>query len=201
MSIGREVGCSTGTYTSLRTQFINIQGSNSKTHDAVMLQTSIFNLVLQSISVCPRSQPCVKDELSSIQCDLGSEVWYNQYTKHESLLNSPACHNCAVSGPSLSPMSVTPFEASGNSFPELYNTDAQVLILCLAVIDSSEQLTWADSKTNAYSGTSIGLPYQYNYLAHLLTRLIQRPRNKTNVENGKLQIPLQLPSCHIRCSR
>lgn len=115
-----------------------------------MFQTTTVNSVLQSISVGPRSQLCATDELSSIQGALGSGEWYNQYTKHETLLNNPASHSCAVSGPSLSSKPVTPLEASRNFFSESYTIDAQVPISCLVVIGSSEQLTQAYFKTNVY---------------------------------------------------
>jgi hypothetical protein len=148
--VSQEVGCSTDPLISLRVQLSNIQESVSKTHDAVMFQATTVNSVLQSISVAPRSHLYATNELPSTQGALSSGEWYNEYTKHETHLNNGASRNYAVSRRSLSPEPVTILEASRNFFAESYTVDAQVPISCLVVINSFEQLTRVDSKTNIY---------------------------------------------------
>ncbi len=149
-SISQEVGCSTDPLITLCTQLSNIQDSVSKTHDAVMFRTTTVNSVLQSISVAPRSHSYPTNDLPSTQGALSSGEWYNESTKHETHVNNRASRNYAVSRRSLSPKPVTPLEVSGNFFAESYTVDAQVPISCLVVINSFEQLTRIDSKTNVY---------------------------------------------------
>lgn len=149
-AISQEVGCSTDPLVSLRTQLSNIQESVSKTHDAVMFQTTAVNSVLQSISVAPQSHLHATNEFPSTQDALSSGEARDEHTKHETYLKNRASRNYTVSRRSLSPKPVTALEASRNFFAESYTVDAQVPKSCLVVIHSFEQLTRIDSKTNVY---------------------------------------------------
>lgn len=149
-SISQDVGCSTDLLISFRTQLANIQESVSNTHDAVMIQTTAMNSVLQSVSVAPRSHLYATNELPSTQGTLSSGAWCNGYTKQETHLHSCASHDYAVSRRSLSPQPMTPLEASGKFFAESYTVDAQVPISCLVVIAYFEEVTRVGSNTNVY---------------------------------------------------
>ena len=104
-SISQNVGCSTDSLISFRTQLSNMQESVSKTHDAVMIQKTTVDSVLQSLSVAPRSHIYATNELPLDQCVLSSGA----------LCKCPS-HYYAVSRCSLSPKPMTPLEASRNFF-------------------------------------------------------------------------------------
>ena len=151
-----------------------------------MLQTTTVNSVLQSISVAPRSYLYATNELPSTQGALSSGV-----------LTS-----------SLSPKPMTPLEASRNFFAESYTVDAQVPISCLVVINSYEQLTRVDFKTNVYRlfylnsfrhwqwlTISIQIPCSCKYWA--ATKTAQQDKGRS----GKFRLLCHLPSFHIRYSK
>ena len=178
-SISQGVGCLTDPLISFRTQLSNIQESVSKTHDAVMIQKTTVDSVLQSLSVAPQSHLCATNELPSNQC----------------VLSSGGRCKCASDGYavprcSLSPTPMTALEGSGNFFAESYTVDAQVPISCLVAIDSFEQVTRVGSRTNVYRllhlssfrrwqwlTLSIQIPCSSRYWA--ATKIAQRDKGRT----------------------
>lgn len=138
-SISQDVDCSTDPLISFRAQLSDIQASVSKTHDAVMIQKTTVDSVLQSLSAAPRSHLCATNELPSNQCVLSSGGRCKC-----------ASHDYAVSRRSLFPKPMTPLEASRNFHAESYTVNARLPISCLVAIASFEQVTRVDSRTNVY---------------------------------------------------
>ncbi|KAL9610742.1 MAG: hypothetical protein Q9167_004561 [Letrouitia subvulpina] len=145
MSISREVGCSTDSSNTLRAQLSTIQESISKTHDAVVMQGTAVNSVLQSMAVGLNRQLYATDEPYSMQDIVGSGD-----TKHATLPNNSASGSCATFGLSLSPKPITLLESSQNFYPESYTTDSLVPLSCLVFNKAWEQLEGVDFKINVY---------------------------------------------------
>lgn len=156
-SISREVGCSTDSSTSLRAQLSTIEDSVSKTHDAVVLQKSTLNLVLQSIEIDSIRHLYGTDEPSSTQGGMGSGEESYHHTKRATFLNDTPSDGRATSGSSLSMKPMTPLEYSGNFYPESYTTDARVPLSCLVVTSSWEFSEGFDLKTYSISSSICNL--------------------------------------------
>ncbi|KAI4162645.1 MAG: hypothetical protein LQ342_003691 [Letrouitia transgressa] len=144
ISISREVGCSTDSSITLRTQLANIQETISKTHDAVAVQGATVNSALQSIAAGLNRQLCATDEPSSSQGALSSGESDHQCAKKS------ASNSYAMLGASLSPKPMTPLERSQNFYPESYTTDNLVPLSCLMVNNAWEQCEGVDFKINVY---------------------------------------------------
>ena len=146
----QEVGCSTDSLSSLRAQLSNIQDSVLKTHDAVILQTTAVNSVLQSISVPAQRHVRAINESPLNQEALSLENRYKDDANDETRRGYQTNCGYTFSSRSLSPTPMTSLEASRQFFPESYTVDAQIPLSCLVVVEHFEQSTLVDSKTNVY---------------------------------------------------
>ena len=149
-SINREVGCSTGSSTSLRPQLSTIEDSVSKTHDAIVLQKSSLNLVLRSFATDSKRQLYATDEPFSTQGGMGFGEESHHHTKRATFLNNTPSDDQATSGSSLPMKPMTPLEGSPQFYPESYTTDALVPPSCLVVTSFWELSEGVDLKTNFY---------------------------------------------------
>lgn len=158
ISISREVGCSTDSSITLRTQLANIQETISKTHDAVAVQGATVNSALQSIAAGLNRQLCATDEPSSSQGALSSGESDHQCAKKS------ASNSYAMLGASLSPKPMTPLERSQNFYPESYTTDNLVPLSCLMVNNAWEQCEGVDFKINVYRLFYLGSFRRWHWL-------------------------------------
>ena len=149
----QDVSCSKNPLISFRTQLSNIRESVSKTHDAVMIQKTTVDSVLQSLSGAPRCHTNATNEPCSNQYSLSSGAWCKCPSDHD-----------VVSRRLLSPEPMTPLEGSQNFFAESYTVNAQILISCLVAIASFEQVTRDGSRTNVYRLFHLSLLRRWQWL-------------------------------------
>lgn len=177
VSISRDIGHSKETSLSLDRQLSEIQQSLSKTHHALLSQTSAVNCILQSISSgpggqlrsveqrCPLSWRANRDfmetaidndtsqsrqQTNPAQRLLDSTGRHEQGHEQESVLEGSAAFAHVFSEAMVSPKPTSLFEVSQNFFPEIYTTDPLLPKSCLVVVSSLETEFMGDSKTNLY---------------------------------------------------
>ena len=148
-----------------------IQQSLSKTHQAVLSQTTAVNAILQSISLGPGSHPhpaepralspwhaksgfieASQPQQQAISTQLlpGIRGGHEKDQEHEPDLEGSAGFLYDSSGSIVSLEPTSPFEVSQNFFPETYSTEQLLPTSCLVVISSMETESSSDSKTNLY---------------------------------------------------
>lgn len=148
-----------------------IQQSLSKTHQAILSQTTAVNSILQSITLGPESHPQSTEPRSllpwhanrgfieasqtqqhtiSTQQLPGIRGGYEKDHEHEPVLDGSAGFLYNPSGSIASSEPTSPFEVSQNFFPETYTSEQLLPTSCLVVISSMEIESSSDSKTNLY---------------------------------------------------
>jgi hypothetical protein len=188
ISISRDVGHSKETSLSLDRQLSEIQRSLSKTHHAILSQSTAVNCILQSISSSSRGQLRSTEQRSSlpwhtnkgfleaaIDSVTSQSRQYTDSTQHlpgsagrreqsherEPVLEGSTGFAHVFSGSMLSPEPASLFEVSRNFFPEIYTTDQRLPLSCLVVIGAYEKSSSGDSKTNIYRLFYLKSPRQW----------------------------------------
>ncbi|KAI4156444.1 MAG: hypothetical protein L6R39_001115 [Caloplaca ligustica] len=177
MSINRGISHSKEASNSLDRQLSDIQQSLSRTHHAILSQTSAVNCILHSILPNPQGQNRPSDQPSPPPGRTGYNLRESclqckrpQSQQRGNIDYFPVCtlasdeekdvrevitkdHSsllevCSQSGLSPEPMSL--FEGSAKFFPETYSIHQRLLERCLIVISSYEESFTGDCKTNMY---------------------------------------------------
>jgi len=148
-----------------------IQQSLSKTHQAILSQTTAVNSILHSISLGPGSHPHPTEPRSLLPSHAnrgfieasqtqqhtlptqqlpGVRGGHEKDHEHEPVLEGSAGFLYSSSGSIASSEPTSPFEDSQNFFPEIYSTQQLLPTSCLVVISSMEIESSSDYKTNLY---------------------------------------------------